>query len=454
MKKYGIWGLGVVGKSYVRFLHAQGHTLSLHDSRALTADEEAFLKEYNVRYYSAQEQAAFFRDNDFIAPSPGISLVPAKEYLDKMVHELDLFGPRWQKPLIAVTGSLGKTTLVTLLASLFKANEIPVATGGNIGIPMLDLLAIQKDVEYGLLELSSFQLEYTKAFAPSLAIITNLYPNHLDRHGTLEAYLLAKAQIFKKQYPEQKILVPLSLVKQIRTLTERPCIYFSAEEPSTQMLQLLKTGDVLYTLEENTLSRRRAISAHEIHTTKVPLRHALAERGASLLPETWLTLLAVSDIVGLLSSHAFTVPECAPLEHRIEFLGTYGGKLFYNDSKSTIVEATRAAVLTLRPRKIHLLLGGISKGVDRGPLIEDLKTYVTSTVCFGKEAQALQASCERSGIPTSAHETLEGALKACVDKAQKDDVILLSPSGASYDLYKDYQERGRHFKKLVQELPL
>ncbi len=451
MKRYGIWGLGVVGRSAIRFLQAQGHSLSVYDARPLTAEEESFLTTYQVRSYAPHEQEAFFKDNDFLVPSPGIALTQAQEYQHKMVHELTLFGPRWHKPLIAVTGSLGKTTLVTLLTSLLQANDLSVATGGNIGTAMLDLLPSQDTVDYGLLELSSFQLEFAHTFAPDLAIMTNLYANHLDRHGTLEAYFEAKAHIFRHQRPEQKMLLPLNLAPQVRALTNRPCTYFTQDEPSPETLQLLQEGDDLYTLEGTTLTRRR-LKNGQLATTTLPIRSSLAQRGESLLHETWLILLTVSDMLGILSSHAFAVPEFSPLEHRIEFVGSHEGKLFYNDSKSTIVEATRAAVATLAPRPIHLILGGISKGVDRAALIGLLKPYIAATVCFGKEAKELEAGCKKYGIPTSAHETLHEAVKACLQQAKKDEVILLSPSGASYDLYKDYQERGRHFKKLVKEL--
>jgi UDP-N-acetylmuramoylalanine--D-glutamate ligase len=451
MKKYGIWGLGIVGKSVLRFLQAQGHIISVYDSRPLTAEKEAFLKSYRVNYYAPENQEAFFQENDFIVPSPGIPLGSAKEYIDKIVHELDLFGPLWHKPLIAVTGSLGKTTLVTLLHSLLTANDHPVATGGNIGTPMLDLLARQDMVTYGLLELSSFQLEYADTFAPDLAIITNLYANHLDRHGTMEDYFHAKAQIFAHQRPEQKMLVPFGLAKEVRKLTKRPCTYFASEEQSVKNLELLKEGDSLYTLKGATLTSR-SLTSGMLVTTRVKIKRSMAQKGDSLLHETWLILLTVCDMLGLLSSYSFKIPQFLPLEHRIEFVGNHNGILFYNDSKSTIVEATKAAVLTLASRPIHLILGGTSKGVDRAPLIAELKPYITSVACFGKEAQELDAHCKRFGITTSDHTTLDDALKTCLKRAKKDDVILLSPSGASYDLYKDYQERGRHFKSLVEEL--
>lgn len=451
MNTYGVWGLGIVGKSVIRFLHGQGHRLSAYDARTLSPEEEAFLSSYHVRLYKDNEFQAFLEENQYLVPSPGIALAPAQAYLHKMVHELDLFALRWKKPLIAVTGSLGKTTLVTLLTTLLQANQRKVATGGNIGTAMLDLLEEQDTVDYGLLELSSFQLEHARHIAPDLAIITNLYANHLDRHGTMEEYFRAKAHIFAHQRPGQQVLLRLNLAHHASQVRHRPYTYFSKDEPSQELLGNLKNGDSLYTLSGSMLIKRH-YREEILTTTTIDIPAHIMERGKTLLTETWLIILAASDMLGKLTKDTFTVPELTPLEHRIEFVGSYGGILFYNDSKSTIVEATCAAVATLAPKPIHLILGGLSKGVDRTPLISGLKPYVATTACFGKEAQNLDKSCKASGIPSSAHETLEDALRACVQQAQKDAIILLSPSGASYDLYKDYQERGRHFKKLVKEL--
>ena len=175
------------------------------------------------------------------------------------------------------------------------------------------------------------------------------------------------------------------------------------------------------------------------------------QRGSALIKETWVTALAVCDMLGLMRAGRFIMLELSALEHRAEYLGAYNGTHFYNDSKSTIFEATYAMVTSLAPQKIHLLLGGLSKGVDRTALISQLKGTVVSTACFGKEAELLASSCQAEGIRTSSHKTLESALKESIKKAEPHDVILLSPAGSSYDLYSNYIERGKHFKELVKK---
>jgi UDP-N-acetylmuramoylalanine--D-glutamate ligase len=450
MKNFGVWGLGVVGRSVIRFLHAQGHTISLYDARAITSEEGAFLKSYGVRYYPPDQQEVFLKSHTHIVPSPGIALPKISLGIPSFVHELTLFGPLWHKPLIAVTGSLGKTTLVTLLRTLLEAHNRSVATGGNIGTAMLDLLPLQESVDYGILELSSFQLEYADSFAPNVAIMTNLYANHLDRHGTLNEYFTAKAQIFLHQKSYQQALLPFPLLGKVRELTSRSINYFAIEEPSAQELHLLKEGDILYTLTNDSLIKRTCKDG-QLETKAYSVARYSAQ-GASLLSETWLIILATSDMLGMLDSETFTVPDFSSIEHRIEFVGSFAGKLFYNDSKSTIVEATKAAVTTLSSRPVHLILGGLSKGVNREPGIAQLKPYVASIACFGKEAPSLEAYCKKHQIVSSCHTTLEEALNASVNRAKANDIILLSPAGTSFDLYKDYQERGHHFKKLVKTL--
>ncbi len=450
MKKIGIWGLGVVGTSVIRFLHGRGHSLAVLDSRQLSNDEKAFLLEHQITYYSQAQEEDFFAACDVIIPSPGIA-ISGSPHLAKMKYELDFFSPEWHKPLIAVTGSLGKTTLVTLLDQILSANNLTVATGGNIGLPMLDLLTEQDEADYGLLELSSFQLEYAQPFAPTLAVLTNLYANHLDRHGTLDNYLKAKCKILSLQRPDQRALVPFSLAPKIRFYTDNPLTFF-AREAMPQELTALRSEEILYTYDNHKIIRIKKTDAATLKTTHLNLSSHVLKNLTGVLAETRLCMIAACDMLGILSSESFHIPQLPTLEHRIEYLGEHQGIQFYNDSKSTIMQATQAALSTLAPQKIHLLLGGKSKGVNRAPFISEIKTSVTSIACFGEEAEALHKSSQELGIASTSHKTLDDALQSSLAAAQPGDAILLSPGGSSYDLYEIYIERGNHFKKLVKEL--
>lgn len=446
-KKYGIWGLGVVGKSVLRYLHAHAQefsvkSLTVMDAKIPSPEDTLFLQSIGAHFVLETEKNTFFNDQDTIIPSPGIDIHEASAYTHKMTEEVDLFFKAWKKPLIAVTGTLGKTSIVHLLSHILEHNGLTIATGGNIGTGMLDLIDQQAD--YGLLELSSFQLERAVSFTPDLAIITNLYPNHLDRHGDMHSYLLAKHSIMRHQRETQKALIPWTLRTDIRRLSSRPLHFFSAQTISPTELNELGPRDVLYVLEEKSIRKITQSSNEELmNTNQLP---------AVSYQENWLIILAACDMLSLLKKETFKIP-CVELpEHRLECIGIVHGITFYNDSKSTLIQSTIAAADHLAPAPIHLFLGGLGKGVDRSNLIESFKGKVSSIRCFGAESDLLYKGCVAAHIPASAHATLEEAFQACILDAKEGDTILFSPSGSSYDLYKNYKERGDSFSKLVEAL--
>lgn len=445
-KRYGVWGLGVVGKSVLKHLSAEGHELSVMDKRTPSAEETEFLEELTIRYYPETERTHFFECNDHIVPSPGVPLDAMTTYSHKIIEELDLFAAAWKKPLIAVTGTIGKTSIVHMLSAILEHNTVSVATGGNIGTGMLDLIDDQHNVGYGLLELSSFQLERTRSFAPDVAVWTNLYPNHLDRHGTFDDYFLAKYQMLIGQKEHQKALLPLQLISKMREHTSRPLIFFSSSA-SQEAIQQLRPLDTLYTFRGNTILKMYIDAYGTKHETIFPnpCKDQLSYQ------ENELILIATCDILGLLTRDTFAIPQLTVPAHRLEKIEGRNDLTFYNDSKSSIFEATLAAVNRLQPGRIHLFLGGISKGVDRTSLIPALKDKVSSITCFGGEAENLFEACKKVQIPSTHHETLEDAFKFCIGRSQPGDTILFSPAGASYDLFKNYQERGNRFKELVQQ---
>ncbi len=191
----------------------------------------------------------FLEYNDYIIASPGIDLRPYQSYEHKFVTEIDLFCQDWQKPLITITGTVGKTSTTHLLSELLKLAGLRVATGGNIGTGMLDLLNEQTSSDCAVLELSSFQLEYAQHCTPDLAIITNIYPNHLDRHGTYDEYTRAKLRSIQLQTPQQKTLIPLSLyetVADILPMLHNALFYFHGNNRNhirypTHSISVMKT---------------------------------------------------------------------------------------------------------------------------------------------------------------------------------------------------------------------
>lgn len=435
-KKIGIWGFGLVGKSALHYATEEGAECSIFDQRELNRDEQASIEQHHGTIEKNLE--LFLNSNDYILPSPGVDISSYKQQ-HSFICELDLFASRWLKPSIAITGSVGKTTVTTLISTLI-AKKMSVATGGNIGTPMLSIIGKQQEVDMAVVELSSWQLEHSRYYAPDIAIITNLYPNHLDRHLTMENYLLAKANIFTYQQAHQTLIAPLYLQQQLLSLSiKSKCIWVSNKRP--QMDSLDPSDNILF------LDNDMVIYRHNKTETTILNSHSLSR---SVMIENWLFALAA---LLQLNQPAELVFDCSiQLEHRIEKVATIANTTFYNDSKATTVEATLAAIKQFKDEKIVLFLGGLSKGVDRSTLIAQMPNNVISVICFGKEADQLKQYCEVANRHAYSFYNLEEAFDYAIEHTQNATVALLSPSGSSYDLYANYEERGRHFKELVHTM--
>lgn len=440
--RFGVWGFGIVGKSAIRFLIAQGAFVSLFDERQLLQSELDFISEHKIKYYAPSELQAFLQNNEYVIPSPGIDLKSYCMYAHKWIAELDLFYMFCTKPIVAITGSVGKTTVTTLLTQCLQAHGVNAFAAGNIGTGVLDTLSMQNDIDLFILEVSSFQLEYCTIFAPDLAIITNIYPNHLDRHKTYEAYVQAKTTIFTKQHSNQNILIPLTLYELFshqQLLSTQTIHTFGATEQSqnTDIIHFnVKSG---YILKEKNLQKKNILN--------------IAPLASVTFPENWLIIGAALDILSIAINEDIMLKTPYQLPaHRLEHVRTYNGIAFYNDSKATVPASTLAALEQLKYQPIILLLGGTSKGIDRSSFIASLKHTVMHIICFGAEADALYRNCINEQIAASYCNTLSEAFNISLTYAQPGTTVLLSPSGASYDLFKNYEERGTAFKQLVHSL--
>lgn len=448
--KIGIWGFGVVGQSLLKYLAGQqACELLVYDSKDLS--DNALIKACQGRVVG--DLQAFLDQCDLIFPSPGVDLAAYQTCQAKFKSELDLFYQNWHKPIIAITGTLGKTTLTTLLATILNQADIKTVGAGNVGLAMCDIL--ESGYEQVVLELSSFQLEQACDFAPDLAIWTNFYPNHLDRHKTLVAYAHAKFQIFLKQNRAQIALIPISLLGELsklglNVLDLNSQIYlFGSEHEGTLIDELsndlksalagifiVRAGKVLLLTD---FVRQQGVTIADLDYFKQIDTYAIN-----------LVILAAVCYLRQVVLPANLVFEA--IAHRVEKFYTSANRIdFYNDSKSTVGQATLAAVNKLAGRPIILFLGGLSKGVNRASLIQDLVGKVKFVICFGAEASQLHAMCQANDINSVQFDILEPALDYCLRIACAGDQVLFSPSGASFDLFNDYVQRGEIFKKLVQQ---
>lgn len=417
----GIWGFGRVGKAAASFFHHRGARIIIYDDNEVASFDNSYLIAPSIQ--------ALFNIADYVLPSPGIDIRSYYAlYPKRWLCEVDLMQTYFKKPIIAITGSVGKTTITHLLTHLLQEHGIKAIAAGNIGLPMLEIIDQQDALDMVVLELSSFQLEYAQSFAPSFALWTNLYPNHLDRHGSMENYFMAKLPLVRHQHQHQLALVPLYLRERLT-------------EFKTNFSFFSTTCDASATF---CLDNKH----NELHHHPSQTAISLDSFPATTFPQNWLVLWATFYLLGIAYQKTTSFAHTT-LEHRLEKVAEINGITFYNDSKSTTPTSTLAALEQFKTKHILLFLGGLSKGIDRTPLIQALQSYKIEVFCFGKEAPIIKALCDTFTIPCADFANLEDAFAASTKLFNRDDCILFSPSGSSYDLFKNYEERGAMFKKLV-----
>lgn len=440
--KIGIWGFGVVGKSALSYFVAKGATVQVLDQRILSPQEKELLISNNIPFYNHEYLSQFLEYNDYILPSCGIDLKPYDSWNHKWLSELDLFWEECKKPIIAITGSVGKTTITHILSQLLQKQSLSIFTGGNIGVGLLESIEQANAADYIVLEVSSFQLERCRQFTPFLFIITNIFPNHIDRHGSFDEYANAKLKVLSYQTKNTIALLPVSLFPLVQNRRLKGRLAFFSSSCDSSFSHEFYEYFFLQNLE--------IFKSYQTNTFLITSFYNIPD---NLYLENLLIIVAIMDIIGLPKNGILSyLAQIIIPEHRMEKVAQVNAITFYNDSKSTIVQSTLAAIKKINNKPIILFLGGISKGVDRSPLIDQIKNEVRFVYCFGAEANQLKAFCDNFALANLKCTTLEEAFLDLPQRLKDGDQVLFSPAGASYDLYSNYRERGNCFKKLVYML--
>lgn len=441
--KIGIWGYQTVGKSVLNFLLKRNFTnIEIYDVRQLNDEEANYLNQHNINYNQTKNLKKFLKENNYIIASPGVNISPYyKEFGHKFIAEVDIFFSYWKKKVIAITGTVGKTSTLILLETILKNKNIKVISGGNSGRALCDLIEYQEENDIALIELSSFQLEYSRACQPDIIIWTNFYANHLDRHLNIDNYFKAKCNIFINNKKEQKIIVPLDLknILEKQKISSKSFIYFSERKN-----KYTNFDGILFTFEKNSLIKLE-------HNKKFNLIHK------SQLPQisyssNWLAISAICHTMNINIEQLQNTLDFKLPKHRLEFIDSINEVHFFNDSKSTVPQATIAAVNYLFSKfnkPIHLFVGGLSKSVDRSTLFESIKEKISFVYCFGNEAELLYQYAKIFGIKAEKFKTLDQAFQACNLQTKPTDIVLFSPSGSSFDQFKNFEERGTYFNNLI-----
>jgi UDP-N-acetylmuramoylalanine--D-glutamate ligase len=355
-----------------------------------------------------------------------------------VIGELELAARFLKGKMLAITGSNGKTTTTSLVGEILEKAGMPTLVGGNIGVPVVALIDQSTEATWIVLEVSSFQLETTDTFHPRIAVILNITPDHLDRHGSFENYALAKERIFAAQTGEDFLVLNADNARAAEAAQRTKAnVYWFSIDSEVEQGAFVEDGFVVYRAAEG------AAVEKIIPLTGIPLK---GEHNV----ENVLASVCVARLVGASSETIRAAVEAFhAVEHRLEYVTTINGVEYYNDSKATNVDAT-AKALAAFPAGIHLILGGKDKNSDYRELEPLLRGSVKAVYTIGSAAAKIESQL-RGTITLHSCETLAAAVNAAGTAAHPGDVVLLAPACSSFDQFENYEQRGRVFKELVNE---
>ncbi len=449
-KRVLVVGLGKSGVASALFLKARGARVTASDTKSgdELRNEIPALLDHGITVETGGHGERTFREQDLIVVSPGVPvdaplLQQARSLGEAVIGEIELAARFLRGPIVAITGSNGKTTTTTLTGEILTAGGLPTLVGGNIGTPAISLTERATPQTAIVLEVSSFQLETIQTFHPKIAVVLNVTPDHLDRHKTLEVYVNAKARIFENQGESDFAVLNAddAICAAMADRTRAQICWFSRQKE-------VKQG--AWANEGKILVRQASDQREIMQLSEIPLK------GAHNL-ENVLAAVCAGALMGCAPEKIReAVREFKAVEHRLEFVATIRGVDYYNDSKATNVDATIKALESF-PADIHLILGGKDKGSDYSVLNDLLRKRVKRVYTIGAAAAKIESQIvsSKDGGPEIVHaETLEHAIRKASSVAETGDVVLLAPACASFDQFKSYEHRGQVFKEIVTGLAL
>jgi UDP-N-acetylmuramoylalanine--D-glutamate ligase len=447
-KRVLVVGLGKSGVASALFLKAHGARVTVSDTKSgdELRNEIPALLDHGITVETGGHGERTFRGQDLIVVSPGVPvdaplLVQARAMGEAVIGEIELAAKFLPGPMVAITGSNGKTTTTTLTGEILAAGGVPTLVGGNIGTPAISLTERATRETAIVLEVSSFQLETIHTFRPKVAVVLNVTPDHLDRHRTFEAYVDAKARIFENQTGEDFAVLneddPTCVAMAART---RAQVFWFSRHKEVKQGAWVRDGNIVF---RDGPQEQRSQQREIMQVSEIPLK------GAHNL-ENVLAAVCAGALMGCSPEKIRqAVRDFKAVEHRLEFVATIRGVDYYNDSKATNVDATIKALESF-PANIHLILGGKDKGSDYTVLNNLLRQRVKRVYTIGAAAAKIESQVKDVEVVHA--ETLESAVRKANAVAQSGDVVLLAPACASFDQFKNYEQRGQVFKQIVQTL--
>ena len=432
-----IVGLGVTGMSVVRHLRKLGESMMVVDSRDIPPALNEFKQSFSdIPLVTGKFDSKLFNNAQRIVVSPGVPLndpvlLQARENGVEITGDIDLFAHEVDAPVVAITGSNGKSTVTSLLALMAQRAGINAVAGGNIGLPVLDLLTDSRELY--VLELSSFQLESMQHMPMAASVVLNISPDHMDRYSDVSAYAMSKQAIYED--------AACAVVNRddefvIRMLNhQQNTVGFTLGKPAEGDFGLCEQDAQQYLCTDDEVL---------INTTELGIRgqHNYANALAALALGSCINLPVQAMIEAL--------KEFPGLEHRTQWVAKIDDVNWFNDSKGTNVGATMAAIEGL-PGKHVLIAGGQGKGADFSPLNTVAKQRLRAVVLIGEDAQKIAQAFDRS-VPVEFAADMYEAVRLAASLAKQGDNVLLSPACASFDMFRDFAHRGEVFIKAVEGL--
>ena len=437
-------GLARSGVSALRLLLKEGAKVTVTDTagKDKLVDAVSRLKGLSISYELGGHNLETFLNSDLIIISPGVPykseyLLKAREKGIPVISEIELAYNLLKPPIIGITGTNGKSTVTTLTGELIKAYKRNVFVGGNLGTALTDAVLSDKKWDAAVAEISSFQLETIRDFRPKTAVLLNITPDHLDRYDSMDEYVWAKARIFENQDKSDFAVLNADdaytsdIIKNIKS----DIILFSRLK-SIDRGVYIKGGDIASNIsgKDEIVIKTDELGIKGVHN----IENAMASIAAAQLSGCPVEFMRPA------------LKRFAGLEHRLELVKTINGVKYINDSKGTNVGAVVKSLEGFS-EPVILIAGGLDKGGDFTPLRGLVKEKVKCLILIGKAKDKI-ADAVGGLTDTIFASSLEDAVNIASHKADKGDVVLLSPACASFDMFKNYEERGRVFKEAVSRL--
>jgi UDP-N-acetylmuramoylalanine--D-glutamate ligase len=444
-KRVVVVGMAATGMAAAEFLARQGAAVIVSEIKTedFLGDFPRRLRTLHVEMELGNHSPKTFGNAALIVLSPGVDpaalpLAPSRAKGTPIVSEVELASWFLTPPLIAITGTNGKSTTTALIGHLLSAWGKHIFVGGNIGTPLTQYLLGNDNADFIVAEISSFQLEGIATFRPFISLLLNVGEDHLTRHPTLAAYAAAKARIFQNQVADDWAvlnhddMIVRSLIPQIRAR----CLLFSRKQRGGDLgVWFEAPGTVAYNgkgrEERFSLARVKIKGMHNVE-------NIMAAVGAAKI--CGMPAAAIQDALDTF----------AGLEHRLELVGEWRGVSVYNDSKATNVASALTALQSL-PGPIILLAGGRDKGASYAPLQGVMKERVKTLILMGEAKEKMRAAFQDL-VPIYLVAGMEEGVRLAWNMAQGGEAILLSPACSSYDMFHDYEDRGRTFKEIVRRV--